>query len=161
VRTETVELVSDGMLDFRLKLADSEKEWRRVILIEVDRGTETNISTFKQKIHAYIPFAMPDGAFTELFGKANKRIVWIVTNGGEARMRTIKKWCEDELVKQGLEHEHNLFRFTTLSQVQRADPRTGQVKLSEELAIDPFTFFLTPVMDKPFTTEPDTLLWKP
>ena len=161
LRSEKIKLVPDGMLDFRLKLADSEKQWRRVILIEVDRGTETNIETFKQKIHAYIPFAMPDGAFTDLFGKANKRIVWIVTNGGETRMRTIKKWCEDELIKQGLEHEFNLFRFTTLGQVQRPDPKTGQVKVVEELAIDPFTFFLTPVVYKPFDKEPDTLLWKP
>lgn len=127
----------------------------------MDRGTETNIETFKQKIHAYIPFAMPDSAFTELFGKANKRVVWIVTKGGETRMRTIKKWCEDELIKQGLEHKFNLFRFTTLDQVQRPGPKTEQVKVVEELAIDLFTFFLTPIVYKPFATEPDTLLWRP
>ena len=161
ITQQTVKLVPDGMLDFRLRLANSDKERRRVLLLEVDRGSETNIEEFKRKIHAYIPFAMPDGAFTDLFGSANKRVVWIVTKRGKDRMETIKKWCEDELIKQGLEHEFNLFRFTTLDQVQRTDTKTGQVKVSEELAIDPATFFLTPVMEKPFHKEPDTLLWKP
>jgi hypothetical protein len=159
--SEKVRIVPDGMLDFRLQLANADRQRRRVILPEIDRGTETNIETFKKKICAYLFFAMPDGAFTDLFGKGDKRVVWIVTKGGKTRMDTIKKWCEDELIKQGYEHEFNLFRFTTLDQVQRIDPKTGQVKVSEEVAIDPRTFFLTPVMHKPFAEEPDTLLWKP
>lgn len=161
VSVERVKLVADGMLDFRLKLANADKERRRVLLVEIDRGTETNIEDFKRKIHAYIPFALPDGAFTDLFGKANKRVVWIVTKGGENRMQTIRKWCEEELIKQGLEHEFNLFRFVTVDQMARTDKKTGQVKVSEELAIDPYTFFLTPIAYKPFEKEPDTLLWKP
>ena len=159
-KTEKLKLVSDGMLDFRMQRADKDKELRRVILIEIDRGTETNIEEFKRKIHAYIPFALPDGAFTDLFGRANKRVVWIVTKGGETRMQTIRKWCEDELLKQGFAHENNLFRFMTVDQVQRTDNKTGQVKVSEELAIDPAMFFLSPIAYKPFDKEPDTLLWK-
>ena len=48
----------------------------------------------------------------------------------------------------------------TVDQVQRTDNKTGQIKVSEELAIDPATFFLTPIAYKPFDKEPDTLLWK-
>ncbi len=159
--TERVKIVPDGMLDFRLKLANTDKERRRILLPEIDRGTETNIEEFKKKIRAYVYYAYPDGAFEEQFGKANKRVVWIVTKGGENRMNTIRKWCEDELAEQELEHEWNLFRFTTLDQVMRTDKKTGQVKKSEELAINPYTLFLTAVAYKPFHEAPDTLLWKP
>ncbi len=76
-------------------------------------------------------------------------------------MDAIKKWREDELIKQGCEHEFNHFRFTALDKVQCVDQKTGQVKVLEELAIDPSTLFLMPVMYKPFADEPDTLLWKP
>jgi len=113
------------MLDSRLKLANADKERRCILLAEVDRGTETNIEAFKQKIRAYVHYALPGGAFEEQFGRANKRVVWIVTKGGENRLWTLRKWCE------------------------------------EELAIDPYTFFLTPVAYLPYHKEPDTLLWKP
>ncbi len=159
-RTEHVSLVPDGVLDFRMQRANAEKELRRVILIEIDRGTETNVEDFKRKIHAYIPYALPSGPFEQQFGRVNKRVVWIVTKGGARRRQTIQRWCEEELSKQGLEYENNLFRFTAVDQVVRTENKTGKVKISEELAIDPLTFFLTPVMYKPFETEADTLLWK-
>ncbi len=161
IQLERVKIVPDGMMDFRLQLANSDKQRRRILLPEIDRGTETNIEEFKKKIRAYVHYALPDGAFEELFGKANKRVVWIVTKGGENRMYTLRKWCEDELAEQELEHEFNLFRFTTLDQVKRVDKKTGQVKVSEELAIDPYTFFLTAHAYMPFQEQPDTLLWKP
>src|SRR6266566_672578 len=161
VQSERVKIVPDGMLDFRLKLANADKERRRILLPEVDRGTETNIETFKQKIRAYVHYALPGGAFEEMFGRANKRVVWIVTRGGQNRLYTLRKWCEEELAEQELEHEYNLFRFTLLEQVKTVEKNTGKEKVSEELAIDPYTFFLTEVAFKPFHKEPDILLWKP
>ncbi len=161
ISDERVKIDPDGMFDFRLQLATSDKERRRVILPEIDRGSETEIERFKKKLSAYVYYAMPGGAFEEMFGKTNKRIAWIVTRGGEKRMKTIKKWCEDELMEQGLEHEFNLFRFTYLEQVTEINQTTGEVKKREELAIDPKTFFLSPIWYKPFHQEPDTLLWKP
>jgi len=149
------------MLDSRLKLANADKERRCILLAEVDRGTETNIEAFKQKIRAYVHYALPGGAFEEQFGRANKRVVWIVTKGGENRLWTLRKWCEEELAEQELDHECNLFRFTLLEQVRTIDKHSGKEKVSEELAIDPYTFFLTPVAYLPYHKEPDTLLWKP
>ena len=149
ITQERVKIVPDGMMDFRLKLANADKERRRIILPEIDRGTETNIEEFKRKIRAYVYYSYPGGAFEEMFGKANKRVVWIVTKGGENRMNTIRKWCEDELMEQELEHEFNLFRFVTVDQVKRIDEKTGNVKLSEELAINPYELFLTQRAYKP------------
>ncbi len=161
VQSERVKIVPDGMLDFRLKLANADKERRRILLAEVDRGTETNIETFKQKIRAYVHYALPGGTFEEQFGRANKRVVWIVTKGGQNRLYTLRKWCEEELAEQELEHEYNLFRFTLVEQVRTVEKQTGKEKISEELAIDPSTFFLTPVAYLPYHREPDALLWKP
>lgn len=161
ISSERVKIDPDGMLDFRMTLANSEKERRRVILTEVDRGTETEIERFKKKLSAYVHYALPGGAFEEQFGKANKRVAWIVTKGGERRMNTIRKWCEDELLEQGLEHEFNLFRFTSVEQVTEVNKETGEVKKREALAIDPKTLFLSPVWYKPYHAEPDILLWKP
>src|SRR5947209_4232169 len=56
--------------------------------------------------------------------------------------------------------EQNLFRFVMSNQGTRRDIKTGQGKISKELAIDLTTFFLTPIAYKPFAPEPDTLLWK-
>lgn len=146
------------MLDFRLQLANSEKkERRRILLPEIDRGTETNIDEFKKKIRAYVHYAAPDGAFEQRFGRVNKRVVWIVTKGGENRLTTIRKWCEDELMEQDLAHEFNLFRFTRVDHVVDSD--TGKVR--EQLAVDPKDLFLSPGAYRPFQEEPDTLLWKP
>ncbi|GHO85191.1 hypothetical protein KSZ_31970 [Dictyobacter formicarum] len=154
---QTVRLVPDGMLDFRLRLYDAKvNEWRRVILFEVDRGTETNSKKFKEKILAYIHYCLPEGGFEKRYGKTNKRIAYIVTRGGEKRLIMLRHWCEEVLREQHFEQEQNLFRFTSIS--QQTDQDTGSIR--EELAISP-TLFVQPVWYKPFEEEPDTLLWKP
>jgi len=60
-------------------------------------------------------------------------------------MRTITKWCEDELREQGLDHKFNLFRFTTVEQLTKVDKTTGEVEKLEQLAIDPASFFLSSI----------------
>src|SRR5207248_5556850 len=58
--TERVKIVPDGMLDFRMTLPQAAgKERRRIILPEIDRGSETNIEEFKKKILAYIYYSLP------------------------------------------------------------------------------------------------------
>jgi len=158
IETERVKIIPDGMLDFRLTLANSEKkDRRRILLPEIDRGTETNIDEFKKKIRAYVHYAYPDGAFEQRFGDVDKRVVWIVTRGGENRLYTIRKWCEDELEEQHLEHEYNLFRFTKVDHVIDSD--TGKIR--EALAVEPHNLFLSPVAYRPFQEQPSILLWKP
>lgn len=157
ITQEKVRLVPDGILDFRLHIQASEKkERRRVILLEIDRGTRTNIEAFKKKLLAYIHYLKQSGPFEAQFGKLNKRIAYIVTCGGENRLTTLRKWLEDVLSDQELEDAYNLFRFTTVSQV--VDAKTGHHR--EELDLDP-TIFVSPVWYKPFSEEAETLLWKP
>ena len=86
--------------------------------------------------------------------------MWIVTKGGENRLYTLRKWCEEELAEQELDHEYNLFRFTLVDQVKTVEKTAGRQKLSEELGIVLSSFFLTPVAYLPYHKEPDTLLWK-
>ena len=156
-----VKIVPDALLDFRLKLAKTHKERRRVLLPEIDRGTETAIDDFKQKICAYVSYASAGGAFEQLFGKAEIRIPWIVTKRGINRINTLRQWCEDELAEQELEYAYNLFRFVLVDQVVKVDKKTGKEKQTEALDIHPYDFFLTKRVYKPFSDEQDSLLWKP
>lgn len=156
-----VRLVPDGMLDFRMKPAGLDKERRRIILPEIDRGTETSQELFKKKILAYIHYALPGGGFSEQFGEnVNKRVAYFITKGGDNRLSTLLRWCEDVLSENDLEHEFNLFRFITVDPVIEKDAKTGKEKRLEALNADPNRLFLAPVAYKPFHEEPDTLLWK-
>ncbi len=156
-----VKIIPDGLLDFRLQLAKAHKERRRILLPEIDRGTETFIDDFKQKICAYVHFLAPGGEFEQRCGKAEKRVPWIITKGGMNRVNTLRKWCEDELEEQGVEDAFDLFRFVLAEHVVKVDKKTGKEKITDELDIDPYDFFLTASAYKPFADELDTLLWKP
>jgi hypothetical protein len=151
----------DGLLDFRLRLARAKKERRRLLFPEIDRGTETFIDVFKRKICAYVHFFTPGGPFEEQFGKAEKRVVWIVTEGGIDRIITLRQWCEDELEEQKLEYGFDYFRFVLVDKVVKVNHKTGRAKETEELDIHPVDFFLRKGGYKPFSDEQDTLLWRP
>lgn len=156
-----VRLVPDGVLDFRMKRDGASKELRRIILVEIDRGTETTQELFKKKILSYIHYALPGGGFADRFGEGvNKRVAYFITKGGENRLVTLKKWCEDVLSENDLEHEFNLFRFIRVDQVIETDGKSGKEKRLEALDAHPQRLFLSPVAVKPFHHEPDTLLWK-
>lgn len=157
---EKVLIVPDGWLFFSLKLANTDKVRQRAIILELDRGTETNIEEFKKKIRAYVHYAYPSGAYEQHFGDHDKRVVY-ATTAGENRMRTIKKWCEEELLAQRLDHEANLFRFVTLPHVIDIDKNTGEQKERDELEVNPVGLLLSSVAYKPYADAPGTLLWKP
>ena len=156
-----VKINPDGLLDFRLRLAKAQKERRRILLLEIDRGTETFIDEFKRKISAYVHYTAPGGAFAEKYGKAEIRIPWIVTNGGINRVITLRQWCEEELVEQGLEKASHVFRFVLVDHVVKVQTKTGKEKITDELDIHPYDFFLTKQGYMPFSDEQDTLLWRP
>jgi len=147
---ERVTIVPDGWMDFRLQLANSSKKRRKCIIVELDRGSETNVGEFKKKIRAYVPYAYPGGAYEAMFGTQTV-IVAFATTAGERRLKTMLLWCEQELQEQRLEHEAPLFRFTALPQ-EELDPQTG---------LDPKKLFLSTVWYVPYEKEPVTLLWKP
>ncbi len=141
---ETLRLVPDGWLDFRLTLAKTKKQRQKCIVVEIDRGTQTYVPDVKKKFRAYVHYSFAGGAYAQTFGTNNLTIAY-VTTAGKKRLWTLKRWCEEALREQALEKEASLFRFTHLPQSE----------------IDVKQLFLAPVWYKPFEKEPVTLLWKP
>jgi hypothetical protein len=147
---ERVTLVPDAWLDFRLQLANSPKQRRKCIVVELDRGSETHIADFKKKIRAYVHYAFPGGAYEKRFGTQSITVVF-ATTVGEHRANTMRLWCEQELKEQRLEQEASLFRFTALPQDE----------LSTQTGLDAKKLFLSDVWSIPSQEEKGTLLWKP
>jgi len=92
-------------------------------VVELDRGSETNVAEFKKKIRAYVHYAYPGGTYEAMFGTQTITVAF-ATTAGEHRLRTMLLWCEQELKEQRLDQEAGLFRFTTLPQ-EELDPQTG------------------------------------
>ncbi len=153
---ETVKIVPDAWLDFHLHLANTNKKRRKCIIIELDRGSETNVAEFKKKIRAYVHYAAEGGVYYQMFG-TNTITVAYATTAGENRLRTMQLWCEQELDEQRLDYDASLFRFTALPQ-GTIDLETGKAKSTD---YDPRTLFLSDVWYKPYEKDACTLLWKP
>ncbi len=157
---ERAKIMPDAWLDFRLTPAQAEqKERRRTIVLELDRGTEFDQEEFKKKIRDYVHYALPGeddspSPYETLFGTPYI-IVAYATTAGVNRMRTLRRWCEEELLEQQLDQEANLFRFTTLTYHQ-AQAR----KYTPPASLDPYELFLKPIWFAPYQQEPTILLWK-
>jgi hypothetical protein len=151
---ERITIIPDGWLDFRLQLANSPKKRRKCIVLELDRGSETNMAEFKKKIRAYVYYAYPGGPYEQMFGTQTITVAYLTT-AGENRLRMIKLWCEQELREQRLEHEAGLFRFSALP--YEIDPDTKAMKLQD---IDSKRLYLSEVWFTPFEPAPGVLLWK-
>ena len=135
---EKINLVPDGWLDFRLQLANSPKRRRKCIVIELDRGSETNIAEFKKKIRAYVHYAYPDGPYQAMFG-TDYILVAFATTAGEGRFKQMLSWTEQTLTEMHETSEADLFRFAAIPE--------GEV--------NPSWFFFEPHWTPPFS---DTLL---
>src|SRR5436305_10852412 len=138
---EKVTVIPDGWLDFRQKREGQEKRKRRCIVVELDRGT-TSIAPFKEKLRAYYFYALSE-EYEALFGTKLCMVAY-ATTAGKDRLKQMVEWCEQELVQQRLEHEANLYRFTSLP--------SG--------VYDPQEIFCFPVWFKPFEQESVSLLWR-
>jgi hypothetical protein len=141
---ERVTLVPDAWLDFRLQLANAPKKRRKCIVLELDRGSESNSAEFKKKLRAYVHYSYPGGPYEHMFG-TNTITVAYATTAGEKRLKMLLLWCEQALKEQKLEHEAPLFRFAALPHGD----------------LDPRTLFLSDMWYVPYKDEPVTLLWKP
>ena len=82
-------------------------------------------------------------------------IVAYATTTGENRMKTMRRWCEEELLEQQLDQEANLFRFTRLTYHE------APARKHTPPSLDPFELFLTPMWYTPYEQSQTTLLWKP
>lgn len=137
---ESATIVPDAWLDFRLKLPGAQKQRRKCIVFELDRGT-TSMTPFKQKLRAYVHYAAEDGSYYHQFGTNTISIAYATTAGHE-RLSMMRSWCEDELTQQRLDHEAALFCFTALSR-----------------ELDARTIFCEACWYVPYEQEPVTLLW--
>lgn len=141
---EVTKIIPDGWLYFTLQLANTPKKRLRCVVLELDRGSETDVAEFKRRIRAYVHYAAEGGVYQQTFGVKSIMVAY-ATTAGEKRLRSMKLWCEQELKEQRLDYEAPLFRFTALAQGE----------------IDPKQLFLSDVWYKPYETQPSTLLWKP
>jgi hypothetical protein len=113
-------------------------------VLELDRGSETNIAAFKKKLRAYVYYAAEGGAYHQMFGTHAMTIAY-ATTAGETRRQTMQRWCEQELQEQHVEYAASLFRFTALPQD----------------TLNPRPLFLSDGWYKPYEGKPVPLLWKP
>src|SRR5258708_330420 len=70
---ERAKIMPDAWMDFRLKLVNAQKERRRCIVLELDRGTEYDQEEFRKKLRDYVHYALPpadesESPYAELFG---------------------------------------------------------------------------------------------
>ncbi len=137
---ERITVIPDAWLDFRMVVPDRPKPRRRCIVVELDRGT-TSISPLKQSFLARYGYAISE-EYQELFG-TDLCMVAYATTAGIQRLQQMIEWCEQELEQQRLEHEANLYRFTSIPDGE----------------LEPKHVFCDEVWYKPFESEPVSLLW--
>lgn len=133
---QTVTLVPDGFLDFRLRI--SNKSYAMPIWVELDRGTEWG-KTLQKKLRCIIT-AVATHAYDDMFGVTNITIA-VATTEGEKRRDLMRSFVQQELTTMGLTHLANLFLFAALP-----------------LDLDPQTVFLSPIWYTPNIAPPMPLL---
>jgi hypothetical protein len=138
---ETIRLIPDAFLDFRIDQPDMGKTYRYCVLLELDRATieERN---FRKKVRGLLAF-IKSRQCSKHFGTKLPAIAFTNAVGGIKRREQMRRWTEAELKKSKEPHFWTeLFMFTNLS---------------EEGAIDPETLFLSPVWYLPFQDKPTVL----
>jgi len=138
---ESVTVIPDAILDFRMRVEGQELRRRRVISLELDNRGTTSVNPFKNKLRAYYWFAISE-AYKERFAPAC--IVAYATTAGQSRLNQMIEWTEQELQEQQLEHESGLYHFTSLP--------AGEY--------DPREIFCSPIWRRPFDSSPTSLLWQ-
>jgi len=129
--TTHVSIVPDGWLDFRYDRGMELPERRMCIWLELDRGT-VGMKDFKEKVTALLAF-YKSGAYQKRFGTNSLRVGFATTDG-VTRVRQMRTWLRDVMVKQ---------------QEKRAlSERFVCTALPPDL--DPHALFLTPVWYLPF-----------
>src|SRR6266702_2712503 len=95
---ETLRLVPDGFLDFRIEQPDLGKTYRYCLLLEIDRAT-TEAKNFKRKIRGLLTLGKDEKLCIKHFGAKIPTIAIANTVGGEARREQLRAWTQDELKK--------------------------------------------------------------
>ncbi len=138
-----VAVIPDAWLDFRLPAApDCPRPPRLPIHLELDRGTENQMDTFKAKLHSLLTYI--DGPYEQRFNTKLITIAFAVAGKVNRPLRhdLIRTWCEQVLKERNRENDASVFYFCALP----------------EGTLDPTWLFLRPVWLTPFDTTPKVLL---
>ena len=134
---ETIRLIPDAFLDFRITQPDLGKTYRYSVLLELDRATIEE-RPFRKKIRGLLAFIKSSQSITH-FGAKLPTIAFVNAVGGTKRREQMKRWTEAELKRSKEPYFWTqLFMFTDLK---------------EDEAIDPETLFLSPVWYMPFQSK--------
>ncbi len=136
VERQTVTIIPDGFLDFRLSIAG--RLYAVPVWVELDRGTEWG-KTLQKKLHTMM-YAVDTSAFEELLGVSSITVA-VATTEGHKRVDLMRSFVLAELQALGLFHLAQLFLFTSLPE-----------------KIDPLHLFLSPIWYTPDTNTPVPLL---
>ena len=109
------------------------------IIFEIDRGTE-DVYTIQNKLRCYRTLFYGD--FEQVFGCANLTVAFVVTSGGEARVRQLVRFAQATF-----EHSKEDAELFIFSSVVPGD-------------IQPLPFFTDPLFVQPFTSSPLPLIEK-
>jgi len=140
-----VAVIPDAWLDFYLPPAPGETRPHRCpVHLELDRGTEDTAHSFKPRFAARVRYIEKNGPYEQFFHTPFVTVAYATTRGIR-RAERMRSWAEEELARLGQQDNAHMFYFTSLETA--VDPRTGEV--TEELALDPATLFLTPVWTTP------------
>jgi len=140
---ETIKVIPDLFLDFRIQQPEREKPYRCCMFIEIDLNTEGQ-RKIRQKVRAFLEFVKSGECLTR-FGTKNPTIGFINFDGGQKRREELQTWAEAELKTTKEPH------FWTDMFVFTAAPDKPAIVNGEEL-------YLSPVWYTPFSTKPTMMI---
>jgi hypothetical protein len=117
IKGETISVVGDGWLDFRLQIGKD--IYQTAIWVEIDRNSEYS-RQFKRKIRGLVE-AVKSPAYQELFGTDSVTIAF-TTPVSETRMNAMREYVKEVLSEIGRRADYTLFYFTCLP--KELDPKT-------------------------------------
>lgn len=135
---DTVSLVPDAWLDFKVLAGSQKKPYQMPVWLEMDMGTEWG-KRFKDKLRGII-LLVTNGIYQERFGVNNVTVAF-ATPGSEKRRDLMRTHIKTVLQELDALQFADLFLFATLPQ-----------------NYDPQTVFLSPIWYTPTSEKPLTLL---
>jgi hypothetical protein len=114
VQYETMRIIPDAFLDFRIEQQDLGRRYRYCLLLELDRNT-IEAKNFKRKVRGLLTLVKNEALCIKHFGAKIPTIAFVNTVGGEKRRDQMRKWVEEELRKtKERDFWANVFLFTNV-----------------------------------------------
>ena len=140
---ETIRIVPDLFLDFRIHQPEQEKPYFCRMFLEIDLDTEGQ-KKIRQKVRAFLEFVKSGECFKR-FGTKTPTVGFVNAEGGEKRRTELKAWTEAELKSTKESHFWTeMFVFTSLP--------------DKPSVVDGEVLFLSPVWYMPFDNKPTVVI---